>query len=247
MSAALTVAHLDAYYGRAQALFDVGLDVGAGEAVALIGRNGAGKTTTMRAILGLVRRRSGVVTFQGRDISRSPTSAIVRLGLGYVAEDRRIFCDLTSEENLQVGRQPRRDGAPYWTFETLYDLFPALRELRRRPGARMSGGEQQMLAIARTLMGNPSLLLLDEPAEGLAPRIVDELIEAMVKMKREGLSLLISEQNPAFARRLADRVCLIEKGSTCFFGALADADEAYLAPLAGITGNTGSRGDPQDR
>ncbi len=235
MSAALQVSDLGAVYGRARVLFDVSLDVGAGEAVALIGRNGAGKSTTMRAILGLVKHRSGEVRFRGQDISRLPTHAIARLGLGYVPEDRRIFADLTTDENLEVGRQPRRAEAPHWTPDRLYRLFPNLSELRKRTGSRMSGGEQQMLAIARTLMGNPSMLLLDEPSEGLAPRIVDEMIAAIGEMKREGLGLLVSEQNPAFARLVADRVYVIEKGVVRFqgsaadFEARADVRDAYLA------------------
>ncbi len=235
MSAALQVSDLGAAYGRAQVLFDVSLDVGAGEAVALIGRNGAGKSTTMRAILGLVKHRSGEVRFRGQDISRLPTHAIARLGLGYVPEDRRIFADLTTDENLEVGRQPRRAEAPHWTPERLYRLFPNLSELRKRAGSRMSGGEQQMLAIARTLMGNPSMLLLDEPSEGLAPRIVEEMVAAIGEMKREGLGLLVSEQNPAFARLVADRVYVIEKGVVRFHGSVADFDaradvrDAYLA------------------
>ncbi|MGO9742864.1 MAG: ABC transporter ATP-binding protein [Roseiarcus sp.] len=235
MSAALQVSDLGAVYGRARVLFDVSLDVGAGEAVALIGRNGAGKSTTMRAMLGLVKHRSGEVRFRDQDISRLPTHVIARLGLGYVPEDRRIFADLTADENLEVGRRPRRAEAPHWTPDRLYRLFPNLSELRKRTGSRMSGGEQQMLAIARTLMGNPSMLLLDEPSEGLAPRIVDEMIAAIGEMKREGLGLLVSEQNPAFARLVADRVYVIEKGVVRFqgsaadFEARADVRDAYLA------------------
>ena len=155
MSAGLRVRDLDAAYGRARALFGVSLEVAPGEAAALIGRNGAGKSTTFRAILGLLRERSGDVAFAGHDLLRLPTHAIVRLGLGYVPEDRRIFPDLTVAENLSVGRRPPRPGAPFWTPEKLFAIFPNLAELRHRPGARMSGGEQQMLAIARTLMGNP--------------------------------------------------------------------------------------------
>jgi branched-chain amino acid transport system ATP-binding protein len=159
----------------------------------------------------------------------------VRRGLGYVPEDRRIFSDLTVNENLEVGRQSPRQGAPQWTREHLFDIFPNLRELRFRLGGRMSGGEQQMLAIARTLMGNPSLVLLDEPSEGLAPKIVEQMIEAILAMKRQGLSLLLSEQNIRFARLVADRVCVIEKGRVRFSGSVAEFDgrpdirDAYLA------------------
>jgi branched-chain amino acid transport system ATP-binding protein len=231
----LAVSDLNASYGRALALFDVALEVAAGDAVALIGRNGAGKSTTMRAILGLVKQRSGKVMFLGEDISALPTHAIVKGGLGYVPEDRRIFADLTTEENLEVGRQAPRSHAPAWTPRKLYSLFPNLGELRGRAGARMSGGEQQMLAIARTLMGNPALLLLDEPSEGLAPRIVEQMIVAIQQMKREGLGLLISEQNLNFARAVAERVYVIEKGSVRFSGTMAEFDarseirDAYLA------------------
>ena len=220
----LVVSELSASYGRARALFDVSLEVGAGDAVALIGRNGAGKSTTMRAILGLVKQRGGKVVFDGEDISALPTHRIVKRGLGYVPEDRRIFAELTTEENLEVGRQAPRVDASRWTPDKLYSLFPNLGELRGRAGARMSGGEQQMLAIARTLMGNPTLLLLDEPSEGLAPRIVEQMIAAILQMKREGLGLLISEPNLNFARAVAERVYVIEKGSVRFSGTMAEFD-----------------------
>jgi branched-chain amino acid transport system ATP-binding protein len=234
-AAKLSVAELRAAYGQAQVLFDVSLEIGAGEAVALLGRNGAGKSTTFRAILGLIARPSGRIAFDGEDVSRLPAYEIVRRGLGYVPEDRRIFSDLTVEENLQVGRQPPRSNAPTWTLERLFAIFPNLRELRGRAGARISGGEQQMLTIARTLMGNPSLLLLDEPSEGLAPRIVEQMIEAIGEMKREGLSLFVSEQNLAFARLVAERVYVIEKGKIRFAGTMSEFDarpdvrDAYLA------------------
>ena len=233
--AGLTVHNLSAFYGRARALFDVSLDVRPGEAVALLGRNGAGKSTTFRAILGLLKTRSGDLRFAGHDLARLPTHAIVRLGLGYVPEDRRIFSDLTVAENLSVGRRAARAGAAAWTPEKLYEIFPNLAELRHRAGARMSGGEQQMLAIARTLMGNPSLLLLDEPSEGLAPRIVEQMIGGIEQMKREGLGMLIAEQNLAFARLVASRVYVIEKGAVRFSGTVAEFEaapgvrDAYLA------------------
>jgi len=231
----LTVKGLNAAYGRAHILYDVALDVGAGEVVALVGRNGAGKSTTLRSILGLVTNCSGEIVFDGAVVSNLPTYERVRRGLGYVPEDRRIFSDLTVDDNLEVGRQSERAGAPLWTRERLFEIFPNLRELRNRPGGRMSGGEQQMLAIARTLMGSPSLVLLDEPSEGLAPKIVEQMIEAILAMKREGLSLLLSEQNIRFARLIADRVCVIEKGRIRYFGTTAEFDarpdirDAYLA------------------
>ena len=234
-SSKLIVVGLDAAYGRAQVLYDVALDVGAGEAVALVGRNGAGKSTTLRSILGLIANCTGEIIFDNAPISHLPAYERVQRGLGYVPEDRRIFADLTVDENLEVGRQGRRQGAPQWTRDRLFEIFPNLSELRFRLGGRISGGEQQMLAIARTLMGNPSLILLDEPSEGLAPKIVERMIEAIRAMKRQGLSLLLSEQNVRFAALVADRVCVIEKGRVRFFGTTAEFDarpdirDAYLA------------------
>jgi branched-chain amino acid transport system ATP-binding protein len=234
-AAKLRVNGLNAAYGRAHILYDVALEVAAGEVVALLGRNGAGKSTTFRAILGLVANRSGAVIFDGEDVSALAPYDIARRGLGYVPEDRRIFSDLTVGENLLVGRQRPRAGAPTWTLDRLFGIFPNLSDLRHRLGGRMSGGEQQMLTIARTLMGNPSLVLLDEPSEGLAPKIVEQMIEAIRDMKREGLSLLVSEQNLHFARLVADRVYVIEKGRIRFSGTMAEFDarpdtrDAYLA------------------
>jgi len=231
----LSVSGLNAHYGPAHILFDVGFEVGEGEVVAFLGRNGAGKSTTFRSLVGLVPRREGRILFRGADISARPTHEIARAGLGYVPEDRRIFTDLTVEENLAVGRQPPRPGVPSWTPERLYALFPNLAEMRRRPGGRMSGGEQQMLTIARTLMGNPSLVLLDEPSEGLAPKIVEQMADAILAMKREGLSVLLSEQNLHFARLISDRAYIIETGRIRFGGTMAELEaqpeirDAYLA------------------
>src|SRR5437868_12635879 len=195
----LEVADLNSFYGPAHILFDIALEVGEGEVVALLGRNGAGKSTTFRSIVGLVAQCSGRITFEGRDVSREPTHAIVRGGLGYVPEERRIFTDLTVEENLEVGRQPARPNAPQWTKDKLFALFPNLAEMRNRPGGRMSGGEQQMLTIARTLMGNPSLVLLDEPSEGLSPKIVEQMVDATLTMKKGGGSNGVSEEDRQFA------------------------------------------------
>ena len=220
----LSVAQLNSFYGPAHILFDVGLDVGEGEVVALLGRNGAGKSTTFRSIVGLVSQRSGRIMFEGEDVSTRPTHAIVRAGLGYVPEERRIFTDLTVDENLEVGRQPPRPNAPHWTPARLFTLFPNLGEMRRRAGGHMSGGEQQMLTIARTLMGNPSLILLDEPSEGLSPKIVEQMANAILTMKREGVSILVSEQNLHFARLISDRVYIIERGRVCFSGSMAELD-----------------------
>jgi branched-chain amino acid transport system ATP-binding protein len=231
----LQVSGLNAWYGPAHILFDLELEVGDGEVVALLGRNGAGKSTTFKALIGLLERRSGRIVYEGREITGAPTHEIVRAGLGYVPEDRRIFTELTVEENLEVGRQASRPGAPTWTPEKLYSLFPNLAAMRNRPGGRMSGGEQQMLTIARTLMGNPGLVLLDEPSEGLAPKIVEDMATAILAMKREGLSLVISEQNLHFARLISDRAVIIERGRVRFAGTMAELEanpeikEAYLA------------------
>ena len=220
----LTVEGLNSHYGPAHILFDIGLAVDAGEVVALLGRNGAGKSTTFRSIVGLVEQRSGRIMFEGRDVSSKPTHDIVRDGLGYVPEERRIFTDLTVDENLEVGRQPKRPNAAYWTPDKLFALFPNLAEMRNRAGGRMSGGEQQMLTIARTLMGNPSLVLLDEPSEGLSPKIVEQMVHAIRAMKQEGVSILVSEQNLHFARLISDRAYIIERGRICFGGSMAELD-----------------------
>ena len=216
----LDVQSLEAWYGQAQVLYGVSLGVDAGECVALVGRNGAGKSTTMKAIMGLMARRRGRVVFRGADISAWPSYRIGRLGLGWVPEDRRIFTDLSVRENLAVARQPPRDGAPTWTEEKLYTLFPNLAAMPDRPGGRMSGGEQQMLTVARTLMGNPYLVLLDEPSEGVAPLIVEEMARMIVALKKEGVSILLSEQNLHFARLVADRTVVLEKGEVKFVGAM---------------------------
>ncbi|MBA4791926.1 MAG: ABC transporter ATP-binding protein [Pseudomonadota bacterium] len=231
----LEVSGLNSHYGPAHILFDVGFEIGAGEVVALLGRNGAGKSTTFRSVVGLVSQRTGQIRFDGADISRLPTYEIVRRGLGYVPEDRRIFTELTVEENFSVGLQPPRQGVATWTPERIYALFPNLGEMRRRPGGQMSGGEQQMLTIGRTLMGNPSLVLLDEPSEGLAPKIVEQMADAILTMKREGLSVVISEQNLHFAKLISDRAYIIEKGRMRFSGTMAELEanpevrDAYLA------------------
>jgi branched-chain amino acid transport system ATP-binding protein len=231
----LSVRGLNSFYGPAHILFDGALDVDDGEVVALLGRNGAGKSTTFRSIVGLVAQRTGRIEFEGRDVSAQPTHAIARGGLGYVPEERRIFTDLTVEENLEVGRQGARPNAPHWTAEKLFTLFPNLAEMRGREGGRMSGGEQQMLTIARTLMGNPSLVLLDEPSEGLSPKILEHMVEAILVMKKEGVSILVSEQNLHFARLISDRAYIIERGRICFGGTMSELDarpdirDAHLA------------------
>jgi len=208
----LELRRLNAGYGRAQVLFDLELELHAGEVAVLAGRNGAGKSTTLKAIMGLVAPSSGEVLFQGRRIEGLEPFEVARLGLGYVPEDRRIFTDLTVAENLEVGRRASRPGLPPWTMERVFALFPNLAGMRERPGSRMSGGEQKMLAIARTLMGNPAAILLDEPSEGLAPVIVRQMAEAVRNLKGAGLGVLLCEQNPRFAGDVADRVYRIEKG-----------------------------------
>lgn len=227
--AMLSVQQLSAWYGAARILYDLSFEVGRGEVVALMGRNGAGKSTTLKAIMGLVAERAGAVRFNGEDISRRKPFEIARRGLGYTPEDRRIFSDLTVMENLDVGRQPLRrfaDGrpAPSWTLEKLFVLFPNLAAMPDRLGDRMSGGEQQMLTVARTLMGNPLLVLLDEPSEGVAPLVVEQMATTIVELKKEGLSILLSEQNIHFARLVSDRVYVIEQGQIRWQGTMAQLD-----------------------
>jgi branched-chain amino acid transport system ATP-binding protein len=209
--ALLELAGLDAGYGRARVLFGASLTLGAGEVVLLAGRNGAGKSTTLKAIMGLIER-TGEIRVNGERVDRLEPFEIARRGIGYMPEDRRIFTELTVAENLEVGRRPARPGLPAWDEERLFALFPSLAAMRDRPGERMSGGEQKMLAIARTLMGNPLAVLLDEPSEGLAPIVVRQMAAAVGELKRAGLSVLLCEQNARFAAGLADRSYRIEKG-----------------------------------
>jgi branched-chain amino acid transport system ATP-binding protein len=223
--AMLEVKRLNASYGRARVLFGIDLELRPGEVAVLLGPNGAGKTTTLKSIMGLVPPDSGEVRFEGLRIDAREPFEIARLGLGYVPEDRRIFTALTVAENLEVGRKPAPPGIRAWTAEKLYALFPVLETMRGRLGAHMSGGEQQMLAIARTLMGNPKALLLDEPAEGLAPKIVEDIATAIRTLKHEGLAVLLSEQNLAFARLVGDRAYLLEQGQVRRTGAPAEFEE----------------------
>ena len=218
----LNVSSLDAFYGHAQALYDVSFQLARGEAIALVGRNGAGKSTTLKAIMALVDRTAGALEFSGHDLTVLSTHRIARLGLGYVPEERRIFTDLTVAENLEVGRLPPRAGRQAWTPARLYEIFPNLAEMAGRSAGRMSGGEQQMLAIARTLMGNPDAVLLDEPSEGLAPIIVEQMGDAILAMKREGIAVILSEQNLDFAAVVATRALLIETGAITFDGPISE-------------------------
>lgn len=230
----LTVSGITARYGHAQVLFGVDLALAPGEVVALMGRNGAGKSTTFKTIMGLIPASAGEIRFDGRDITRLAPYEIARGGLGYVPEERRIFTDLTVAENLEVGRRAAPAGRQGWTPERLFAIFPNLAEMRGRQASAMSGGEQQMLTIARTLMGNPRAVLLDEPSEGLAPVIVEEMAEAVLRMKDEGIAVLLSEQNLFFAGAVSDRAYVIEKGVIRYAGSMAalEADEsvreAYL-------------------
>ena len=217
----LSVAGLHAHYGRAHILDDVALDVAAGEVVVLLGRNGAGKSTTMKAIMGLVPPSAGRISFAGAEIAGWEPFRIARLGLGYVPEERRIFTELTVLENLEVGRRPAPPGLRPWTPERLFALFPSLGAMQDRPGGRMSGGEQQMLTIARTLMGNPKLVLLDEPSEGLAPVIIERMAATIHALKADGLAILLSEQNLHFAQAVSDRATIIEKGRIRWTGTVA--------------------------
>ena len=223
----LTAEELRAGYGPAEILFGVTLTLRRGEVAALMGRNGAGKSTTMKAIMGLLPPRAGRVRFAGQDITGLAPFRIARLGLGYVPEDRRIFTDLTVSENLEVGRRAALSRAA-WTPERLFAIFPNLAEMRHRRAAAMSGGEQQMLTIARTLMGNPDAVLLDEPSEGLAPVIVEQMAEAVLRMKQEGIAVLLSEQSLDFAAAVADRAYVIERGEIRYAGTMAalEADDA---------------------
>jgi branched-chain amino acid transport system ATP-binding protein len=227
----LEVSGLNASYGRAHILFDLAFKAHAGQVAVLLGRNGAGKSTTLKSIIGLVRPQSGEIRFDGRPIQHLQPFQIARLGLGYVPEDRRIFTDLTVEENLEIGRQAPRAGAPRWTPAKLFELFPNLGRMQDRLGAQMSGGEQQMLTIARTLMGNPRAILLDEPSEGLAPVIVEQMARTIEELKQEGLTVLLSEQNLRFASLIANRALIIEKGRIRYQGTLAElmADEEVRA------------------
>jgi branched-chain amino acid transport system ATP-binding protein len=234
--ALLELSHLDTYYGESHILFDLSLEVNAGDVVCLLGRNGAGKTTTVRSIMGLTPPRSGRIVLDGRDVTGMPPFRVARLGLGFVPEDRRVFPNLTVHENLEVARRTWSDGgtAP-WTAARLFDLFPILRERRRQLGGTLSGGEQQMLTIARTLMGNPRILLLDEPSEGLAPLVVETLRAQLGRLKDSGLTMVLTEQNVRFVSGLGGRVYILEKGMVRWHSSMAEflADEdvrrAYLA------------------
>ena len=213
----LEVRDIHTFYGLSQVLFGVSFEVAPGEVVALVGRNGVGKTTTMRSIAGIQAPRRGRVRWRGRDVAGLPAHRIARMGIGYVPEERRIFADLTVRENLDIARRPAADGTA-WSEKQVYELFPGLEEAAARPGGVLSGGQQQMLAIGRSLMGNPGLLLLDEPSEGLAPRVVAALGAQVSRLKEMGLAVLVAEQNLPFVLDLSDRVHVLEKGEIKYSG-----------------------------
>ena len=224
----LHIESLNTFYGRAQILFDLALDVYRAEVVVLLGRNGAGKTTALKSIMGIVSSKSGKISFKGRPIDNLPSYRCCALGLGYVPQDRRIFKSLTVNENLEVGRQPPREGFREWTPGRLFELFPNLSERRNHPAGTLSGGEQQMLTIARTLMGNPELIFLDEPSEGLAPVILNQLSQTIHRLKSEGVSILMAEQNLNFARSVGDRAYIVYRGSIRYQSAIDElSQEAY--------------------
>jgi len=234
--ALLELSHVDSYYGDSHILFDLSLTIEEGEVVCLLGRNGAGKTTTVRSIMGLTPPRSGRITLGGQDLVGLPAFRIARLGLGFVPEDRRVFPNLTVHENLEVARQTWGNGAAHpWTHDAVFELFPVLRTRRSQLGGTLSGGEQQMLTIARTLMGNPRILLLDEPSEGLAPLVVEALRQQLGRLKETGLTLVLTEQNVRFVSELGDRVYILEKGMVRWTSSMAEfldnaeVRRAYLA------------------
>jgi len=232
----LELSHVDTYYGDSHILFDLSLTVEEGEVVCLLGRNGAGKTTTIRTVIGLTPPHTGRIVLRGRDVAGLAPFRVARLGIGFVPEDRRVFPNLTVHENLEVARRTWGNGAAGpWTEDRVFELFPILRERARQPGGTLSGGEQQMLTIARTLMGNPEVLLLDEPSEGLAPLVVETLRQQLGRLKTSGLTMVLAEQNVRFVSELGDRVYILEKGMVRYQGSmaafLADAEvrQAYLA------------------
>ncbi|MFZ5632465.1 MAG: ABC transporter ATP-binding protein [Bacillota bacterium] len=217
----LQVEKIHAYYGMSHVLFDVSLAVGEGEVVCLMGRNGAGKTTTIRSIIGLTPPRQGRIIFRGREITGLATHRAARMGISWVPDNRRIFADLTVAENLEIARKGPAAGRG-WDMEKVFALFPVLKDIRGRRGGYLSGGEQQMLSIARGLLGNPDLFLLDEPTEGLAPLIVRELEDQILRLKSEGISILLAEQNIKSALRLADRCYVMDGGRICYHGTVED-------------------------
>lgn len=230
----LNVVNIYTSYGLSQVLFGLSLEVDEGEVVSILGRNGVGKTTTIRSIMGLTPPYSGSIKWKGEEIAGKPSYQIARMGIGFVPEDRRIFSDLTVWENLDVAIKPSLKGGPGWTMERVFELFPALEPLRNRRGGFLSGGEQQMLTIARVLMGNPELLLLDEPSEGLAPVVIQDLAQRISKLREEGITILLSEQNTQFSLDLSHRLYILERGEVRYEGSVSEFlkdEESYKAYL----------------
>ena len=223
MTTRLELSGVHTHYATSHILFDVSLEVNQGESVCLLGRNGAGKTTTLKSIMSLAQASAGSIRFNGTDLVGRPTYEIARLGVGYVPDERLIFPDLTVRENLEIAIKKGAAGAPaQWTVERIYELFPVLAPLDAHLGGYLSGGEQQMLTIGRTLMGNPSLLLLDEPVEGVAPVVVQELTRQIRRLKTMGLTILFAEQNMHFATQISDRAYVIEKGHIRYQGTMSE-------------------------
>jgi branched-chain amino acid transport system ATP-binding protein len=221
MSALLDVSGIDVFYGASQILFGVSLDVAPGQSLALLGRNGAGKSTTMKAIIGLAPPRRGTIRIRGQETQRRSADAVARAGIGYVPEDRQVFPEHSVEDNLLIGAKKGADGRIDWTLPKIYDLFPILASMKGRMAGRLSGGEQQMLTIARTLMGNPDVVLLDEPSEGLAPIIVERIGEMVQHLRGTGVTLIIAEQNMHFCLEIATHVAVIDKGHIVYRDTLA--------------------------
>ena len=219
----LEVNEIHTYYATSHILFGISMEVNQGECVCLLGRNGVGKTTTLKSIMGLAHAGKGTILYNGNDINGLQPYEIARLGIGYVPEERIIFPDLTTRENLEIAEKPAvTDDYPKWTIEKIYSLFPALEPLDKKPGGYLSGGEQQMLTIGRTLMGNPVLMLLDEPVEGIAPVVVKELLQQIRHLRKIGLSILFTEQNIQFATEISDRAYVIEGGRVRYHGTIQD-------------------------
>lgn len=218
----LVVDRIDTFYGQSHVLQEVSLSIGEGEVVSLLGRNGVGKTTTLRSIMGLTPPRSGQILFKEVPIARRPSFEIARIGIGYAPDDRRIFPDLTLFENLEIARRLASKGKVQWSYEKIYDLFPVFTNLKARKGTQLSGGEQKMLAIGRALMKNPDLLLLDEPSEGLAPLIVQNLAQVIERIRGEGVTILLADQNLKFCRKTSDRGYILEKGRVQYQGLMEE-------------------------
>ena len=221
----LEVDTINTYYGLSHILFDVSLNIGKGEVVVLLGRNGAGKTTSLLSIMGLNAPKSGAIRYNGQDIAGLPPYQIARMGIGFVPEDRLIFPDLTVYANLDVGRKSLKGRRSKWTFDRIYTLFPVLKDFRDKPGGDLSGGQRQMLTIARTLMGDPDLLLLDEPTEGLAPLVVRMLADFIQMIKQEGMTVLLCEQNLKFALKHADRAYIVDNGIIKYQGTISELNQ----------------------